>query len=223
MDASAADAAPATTHVLSLRLTDMAGQPLPDARDDLIVIPLDAENPPQYPLRWDAATGRHTGELPAGVYVLRTGSLPGSTYPATVLFDLRDNDQVMDLRLSATPLDPTTYDPPDAGKITLGRPDGLGEAEIQGAAGAVLPVAHVLLTNLDSLHLADAISRPDGSFVARIYAPPGSALLIQHGAHQWLWPSASTLPGDAAAVYPLYPGTIIHVHPRQTRSSPMLA
>ncbi len=157
------------------------------------------------------AIRRYQGVLPANVYVLRTGSLPAGTYPATLLFDLRDADQILDLRLSSTPLDPTTYDPPDAGKITIGPQDELGEAEIRGAAGTVLPVAHVLLTNLDSLHLAHAISRPDGSFVARIYAPPGSALLIQHGAHQWLWPSSSTLAGDATTVYPLYPGTIMHV------------
>ena len=205
------EAAWETNHLLSLRLTDMAGEPFPDAQADLIVIPLDAANPPTYRLRWDAAIGRHEGELPADVYALRTGSLPAGSYPATVLFDLRDADQVSDLQLSSTPLDPTTYDPPEAGKITVGRPDGLGEAEIRGAAGAVRPVAHVLLTNLDSLHLAHTLSRPDGSFVARIYAPPGSALLIQHGAHQWLWPASSTLAGDATAVYPLYPGTIMYV------------
>ena len=205
------EAAGETNHLLSLRLTDLAGEPFPDAQADLIVIPLDAANPPTYRLHRDAAIGCHEGVLPADVYTLRTGSLPAGKYPATVLFDLRDADQILDLRLSPTPLDPTTYNPPDAGKITFGWPNELGEAEIRGAAGAVLPVAHVLLTNLDSLHLAHAISRPDGSFVARFYAPPGSALLIQHGAHQWLWPSSSTLAGDATAVYPLYPGTIMHV------------
>ena len=207
LDAAAAE----TEHLLSLRLIDLAGEPFPDAQADLIVIPLDAANPPTYRLRWNMAIRRYQGVLPANVYVLRTGSLPAGTYPATLLFDLRDADQILDLRLSSTPLDPTTYDPPDAGKITIGPQDELGEAEIRGAAGTVLPVAHVLLTNLDSLHLAHAISRPDGSFVARIYAPPGSALLIQHGAHQWLWPSSSTLAGDATTVYPLYPGTIMHV------------
>lgn len=219
-DAISDGLAPATDHLLSLRLTDMAGQPLPDARNDLLVIPLDAASPRTYRLRWSEATERHEGRLPADLYALRTGSLPPNSYPATVLFDLRDADQSMDLRLSPTPLDPTTYDPPVAAKISVGPLNSLGEAEVQGAAGAVLPVAHVLLTNLDSLHLAHTISRPDGSFVANLYAPPGSALLIQHGPHQWLWPSASTLPGNAAGVHPLYPGTILHA-PLQPSSLPL--
>ena len=78
-------------------------------------------------------------------------------------------------------------DPPRADLIAFGPLNGLGEATVTGAPGAVLPSAHVLLVNLDSAHQAHVISAPDGSFSAQIFAPPGSNILVKHGPDHAFW------------------------------------
>ena len=108
---------------------------------------------------------------------------------------------------------PYPKNPPDRSKITIGEIDGLGEAQVTGAEGSVDPYVHVLVVNLDSLHQAYAVSAADGSFSTRIFAPPGSAILVKHGAmptERW-WDVAS---GVSFNLSP-FPGTIIelpHTH-----------
>jgi hypothetical protein len=100
------------------------------------------------------------------------------------------------------------YDPPQASKITIGPANDLGEAAITGVPGAALPLAHVLLVNLNSFHQAHTIAAADGSFSAQLYAPPGSAVMIKHGPDSWRWDALDV--GVSEWVNP-FPGTIINV------------
>jgi hypothetical protein len=77
--------------------------------------------------------------------------------------------------------------PPRAELISFGPLNGLGEATVTGAPGAVLPSAHVFLVNLDTSHQDHVMSAADGSFSARIFAPPGSNILIKHGPDHQYW------------------------------------
>jgi hypothetical protein len=112
------------------------------------------------------------------------------------------------MALNTTYVHPIPYDPPDASKITIGPTDALGEAIVTGAAGAVLPLAHVLLVNLNATHQAHATSEVDGSFIAHIYAPPGSAIMVKHGPASGRWHDLDV--GVSEGINP-FPGTIINV------------
>lgn len=119
---------------------------------------------------------------------------------------------------------PYPEDPPDRSKITVGEIDGLGEALVTGAAGAVDPYVHVLVINLDSLHQAHAVSAADGSFSTRVFAPPGSALLVKHGA----MPMERWADIDVGVSFNLspFPGTIIelpHTHQATDQRVPFAA
>jgi hypothetical protein len=110
-------------------------------------------------------------------------------------------------------------DPPDAGKITIGTLNDLGEAPISGAPGAVLAAAKVLLVNLKTGHQAHTVSAANGSFSATLYAPPGSAIMIKHGPDSWRW---SELEMGVAEMLNPFPGTIIHVPHTHTAVAPEL-
>jgi len=146
--------------------------------------------------------------LPPDIYYVRSWNTPAGYYPTTKPFDLRSGDQNVTLPLSDSYVHPIPYDPPDASKIILGAVDDLGEAAVVGAPGAALPLAQVLLVNLTSTHQAQAVSEADGSFAARIYAPPGSAVMVKHGPASERWADLDM--GLAEGVNP-FPGTIINV------------
>ncbi|MBS1251507.1 MAG: hypothetical protein MAG451_00540 [Anaerolineales bacterium] len=162
-----------------------------------------------YSLDWDDVTQRHQAVLPPDVYYVTVRHPPAGYFDTTQAFDLRTSDAEADLPLNTSYVHPIPYDPPDAGKISISAVDGLGEATITGAAGAALPLAHVLLVNLNSTHQAHTTSEADGSFSASIYAPPGSAIMIKHGPpDEWRWHALDV--GVAEGVNP-YPGTIVNV------------
>jgi len=98
---------------------------------------------------------------------------------------------------------------------------------VSGEPGAVLPIAHVLVVNLDSFHQSHVISDADGRFEVSIFAPPGSALIIKHGLaygqDSWRW--ANLEMGVADTLTP-FPGTIIHVpftHSGESSETPFAA
>ncbi len=165
-----------------------------------------------YSLDWDDATQRQRAVLPPDVYYLTAHNPPAGTYDTTRPFDLRTGDLTADLALNSSYVHPIPYDPPVASLITIGPPDDLGEATVSGSPGAALPLARVLLVNLNSTHQAHTISEADGSFGARIYAPPGSAVMIKHGpaSHRW-----GDLERGVSEMINPFPGTIInqpHTH-----------
>ncbi len=212
-------------NLLSLRPADEAGQPLEMVDWQLLAFSMLTPTPPgflpEYHLMWNDTAGRYECVVPPDVYSVWVENPPTGYLPTTTIFDLRDGDQVVDLVFSQDAFNPTVSYPPDASKITIGPPDGLGEALVTGAPGAVVPTGHVLLTNLSSVHRVDVASNPDGSFSARIYAPPGSALYILHGSLEWL-----TRIAEPTQAYDVYPGTLInlpHTHSAAPGAAPFAA
>ncbi len=108
--------------------------------------------------------------------------------------------------LVITPLIPS--DPPDASKITFGPLNDLGESVVTGTAGAVLPLDHVLLINLDTTHQNYVTATVDGSFSAKIFAPPGSNIMVKHGPDHKYWMNTSQ--GAVEPGYPIFPSTTIY-------------
>ena len=165
-----------------------------------------------YGVEWSDEGQYYQSVLPPDVYYVTVHyEVPAGYYPTTQVFDLRTADQSTIMVLDTTLVNPIPYDPPDAAKITIGPPDDLGQTIVTGTSGAVLPLAHVLLVNLNSSHQARAVSEADGSFTARIYAPPGSAIMVKHGPDGWglgRWNDLEV--GISEGVNP-FPGTIINV------------
>lgn len=154
-------------------------------------------------------TGSFEGIVPPGIHGLEVSPLPSTGYWPSSAVDLRQGDVTgLEIVLSSQSQHPIPYDPPDASLVTFGAPDDLGEATVAGAAGAALPLAHVFLVNLNSGHQGHAASEPDGSFQARLFAPPGSAVMIKHGPASWRWNDLGK--GVSEGVNP-FPGTIVLV------------
>jgi hypothetical protein len=204
------DFATSAGHLLSLRPADEAGQPLAMGDWQLLAYSLLGSPPPghlpEYHLLWDETAQRYEGVLPPDVYSVPVETPPEGYLPRVTVFDLRDGDRVMDLVFSHESFNPTVSYPPDVSKISIGYPVGPGEVLVTGAPGAVVPTGHVMLTNLSSWHRVNTVAKPDGSFAARIYAPPGSALYIQHGSLEWLSRLATT-----SEAYDVYPGTLVNL------------
>jgi len=161
----------------------------------------------------DPENGAFEAVVPFDVYWMRV-SPPSPYYAVNQPVDGSTGD-VSGVVLTVTDELSTPYpeDPPDRSKITVGEIDGLGEALVTGAAGAVDPYVHVLVINLDSLHQAHAVSAADGSFSTRVFAPPGSALLVKHGAMPMeRWREVAV---GVSFQFSPFPGTIIelpHTH-----------
>jgi hypothetical protein len=214
-------------NLLSLQPVDAAGQPLgridPEPLAFSLLTPTPPGHVPEYHLVWDWAAGRHECVVPPDLYRLGIDAQSGAYLPTTLIYDLRDGDQVVDLVFDREAHSHAISYPPAASKITVGSPDGLGEALVTGAPGAVVPTGHVLLTNLSSWHWVDAVSNADGSFSARIYAPAGSALYIQHGSLEWqarMESAPESFPVD------IMPATLInlpHTHSAPPGATPFAA
>jgi hypothetical protein len=196
-------------HLLDLQSTGTDGAPvIGDIWFDVQPLENALPNDRWYSMEWNDASQRYHAVLPPDIYHITISHLPTGYYDTGQSLDLRSADRSVDLPLNTTYVHPIPYDPPDAAKITIGPPDDLGEATVTGAAGAALPLAHVFLVNLNSTHQADAVSAADGSFSARIYAPPGSAIMVKHGPASLRWNDLDV--GVSENVNP-FPGTIINV------------
>ena len=207
-------------YLLSLRLIGSGGTPLKGG-DWLNATPIGSIPENQwYGIEW-AGNGsqRYQGVLPPGIYHVAAVDVPAGYYRTTQTFDLRTADQTVDMILNTTYVHPIPYDPPDASRITVDPVNDLGEAIVTGDPDAALPLAHVLLVNLNSGHQAHAVSEADGSFTARIYAPPGSAVMVKHGPASWRWNDLDV--GVSEGVNP-FPGTIINVPHTHASSGPEL-
>ena len=99
-------------------------------------------------------------------------------------------------------------EPPRADRISFGALDGLGEATVTGAPGAVLPLANVLLINVNTSHQAFVRSEADGSFEAKLFAPPGSFITVKHGPDHKFW--QGTDQGAIQFGLTIFPSTTIH-------------
>ncbi len=151
--------------------------------------------------------GKFQAVAPAGVYWIEASLYPDLSAHEPVDLGAGDITGIV-LKLSNEPADLVPYDPPVAAKIKISAVDNLGEAVVTGTPGAALPLSNVLLVNLNSTHQAHAISGVDGSFTARIYAPPGSAIMVKHGPPGWRWNDIAV--GVSEMLSPI-PGTILNV------------
>jgi hypothetical protein len=205
-------------YLLEVQLLDQVGSPIA-AQVGLEIEPLYDPLPDNkwLALIWDGSGQRYQGILPPDVYYLTARTPPAGFYQTTQVFDLRAADVITTMALNTSYVHPHPYDPPDASRISFGSVDDLGEATVTGGAGATLPLAHVLLVNLNSSQQGHAFSEADGSFSAKVYAPPGSAVMVKHGPPGGRWRQLET--GISEGVNP-YPGTIIHVPFTHSASSP---
>jgi hypothetical protein len=211
-------------HLLTLQPTGHGGTPVTsDIWFEVQALENALPDERWYDLDWDDTSERFRAVLPPDIYHVTARYLPSGYYETSQSFDLRSADQNVSLPLNTAYVHPIPYDPPDAAKITVGPPDDLGEAVVTGAAGAALPLARVLLVNLNSTHQAHTVSEADGSFTARIYAPPGSAVMVKHGSVHWRWSDLDV--GVSEHINP-FPGTIVnvpHTHTGDQLSVPFAA
>jgi hypothetical protein len=199
------------THGHLLRVQPMGGgQPIVGELGPVEVQPLQAFLPDNSWYSLDGGDSTHWlgAVLPPDIYYVTAHEPPAGFYLTSQAFDLRHGDLSADLPLNTSYVHPIPYDPPDASKIGFSSPDDLGEAVVTGAPGAALPLARVLLVNLNSGHQAHTISEADGSFAARIYAPPGSAVMVKHGPASHRWYDLER--GLSEGVNP-FPGTILNL------------
>jgi hypothetical protein len=107
---------------------------------------------------------------------------------------------------------PTT--PPDASKITVSSPNMDGIATITGKSGTVGQDTAVAIINLSSRSVITATASSSGAFNAKLFAPPGSSLLIKYTSKieliEALWAHAIKPGGDFIYMNPL-PGATIFV------------
>ena len=209
------------TVTLSGRVTDAAGQPVPDAR---VCAHLFTEQ------WWE---GFCTDSGSGGSFQLRVAP---AGYVVTVrpVFPLRQTrhrlgvsgEGVMDLVLTVS-RDPTPFipdDPPKAALISISPPTADGEVTLTGAAGSVAPNSAVVAVTLGIGTFTTARATADGSFTATLFAPAGTSVLIKADpvgttiarfltvsstAHNILF-SNGERDGDSTALAGL-PGTILRV------------
>ena len=157
--------------------------------------------------------GQFQTVAPIGIYSLEINP-PSPYYRTTKPLDLRHGD-VTDivLTLNDEHINSIPQDPPDINKITVGAIDSLGEASVTGVAGTFPPYSRVLLVNLRSNHQAHAIVETDGSFTTKIYAPPGSDIIVKYGPDEPRWHG---IENGISESFSSFPGTIIHVPHKHT-------
>ena len=161
-----------------------------------------------YSVEWQDNTS-YRAVLPPDVYYVYARHLPEGYFETVQAFDLSTSDVLADMEINTVFVHPIPEDPPDASKISFGSVDSLGEATLTGTASSVLPLAHVLVVNLNSGHQTHVFSEADGSFTAKIFAPPGSSIMIKHGPPSWRWQGIDSGTQDGGLVTP-YASTILY-------------
>ncbi len=143
------------------------------------------------------------------VYAILCSSNAGGVFGGRVNVDVRNVDaRGVDVPVEKDPLN-LTKTPPRASLITIGAPDDLGVATVSGAAGAVEALSAVMVANLQTQQVSLAASNADGSFSAKIFAPPGSFIQVKHD------PTGRYLPeqnfNGTLSGFSVPPGTVIYV------------
>lgn len=166
-------------------------------------------------------------DVAAGVYVVRTHPTPTPYDPWVQRVDARSGSQTLNLVLGSTGRRYVPDDPPRASLITVGAPDSQQRVDVRGAAGAVGPRSLVAAVNTETDHIAFAEADSAGAFSTKVFAGPGTPILVKFDPHGDTIRSAFAglpglvLPGDNPArgdtnflgVGPLTPlaGTIVTV------------
>ena len=154
--------------------------------------------------------------LAPGVYTLSMEWRPIPYFMPMTKVDLRISDiSSLEVRLVDELPPAFEIDPPVAELIHVGEANTEGIATVVGQAGAVTPLSAVAIVNIDAETVITTTSDSNGSFSARLFAPPGSSLTIkvdQKGERvKSLWQlSKSWNTGDFSLMNPL-PGVTISV------------
>lgn len=146
------------------------------------------------------------------VYSVHASHADTSYYFGRTTVDARDglSKSVVVQAEKDTPITATL--PPRRALISVSAPDANGVATISGQTGACDSLASVAIVNANTHELLLTLSNADGSFSARMFAPPGSTLQIKHD------PSGRYLPdmnlgGGTNIGISTPPGTFIDVAP----------
>ena len=129
----------------------------------------------------DFITGTFEQQLPPDHYSIQCSAFAGSTYYAgRANVDATTSNAVAAPIALAANARIVSRTPPRASLISIGPADAHGVADVTGVPGAVEPRSSVVVANLDSQQIALTVSRADGSFAARMFAPPGSHIQVKH-------------------------------------------
>ena len=162
--------------VLEGKVVDDEGQPVSDAQ---VCAHLSTEP------RWEGSCS-HTE--PGGNFQLRVA--PGvhvvTVRPVLPLRQTRRRLEVSQAGVTALVLpvsrQPRPFvpdDPPKAALISISLPTAAGEVTLTGAAGCVAPDSGVFIATLDTGHFTTAQATADGSFMATLFAPAGTSVLVK--------------------------------------------
>lgn len=160
-------------------------------------------------------TGRMDTMVAPGFYALLDLPDLSPPYAPPTIFDVRHSDAISQTvhLLGRTTGFPD--EPPIAALISVGPPDNEGYAVVTGAAGAVPPLAAVMVVNQNASNLAVTASDVTGAFTTTTYAPPGSSLLIKYDPGgklvTALWDRSLTSDKENAMNFQSLPGTSIRV------------
>jgi hypothetical protein len=124
-----------------------------------------------------------------------------------------ENEKAQEIQSILSPFPKT---PPDARKISVGSPDAAGYAQVSGDPGSVPADADVVIVNLNAHNVITTTANTQGAFLASLFAPPGSSLLIKYENDGYripiFWQAAinGIADGTTDNLNPL-PGTVIYV------------
>ena len=164
------------TVTLSGRVTDSAGQPVPDA---LVCAHLPTEQWWEGSCYETEARGRFQLQVRPGEYVVTVRPV----------FPLRQTQRRLEvsgagmaalvLTVSRDPMPFVPDDPPKAALINISPLTADGEVTLRGEAGSVAPHSAVVAITLDTGHFTTTHATVDGSFTATLFAPAGTSVLIK--------------------------------------------
>lgn len=104
--------------------------------------------------------------------------------------------------------------PPIANFITIGTANIDGNAVITGTANAVPPNSTVVIVNLSSSNLITTTADAQGAFVASLYSPLGSSILVKYDPDgnraRQLWRASLNNPKPDISYINVLPGTILY-------------
>jgi hypothetical protein len=128
-----------------------------------------------------APNGEFTLDLPPDAYALHGVARFPRLRMGRANVDARGgNVSGIEIALETIGNDPMQLAPPIASRISVSNADAEGMATVAGAAGATEGLSAVAIANLFTTQFVTTVSNRDGSFSARIFAPPGAVLQIKH-------------------------------------------
>ena len=198
--------------LLEGKVVDDTGQPVPDAQ---VCARLPAEEAWEGICSETGPEGRFQLRVHPAEYVVTATPL-APLHPTRLRLEA-SGERVPNLTLAVSqqPMPFVPDDPPKAALINISSPTADGEVTVTGAAGAVAPGSTVFIATLETGHFTTAQATNSGSFMATLFAPAGTSVLIKAdpvgtSVAQFLYLLFET---DQAAVQKLsaLPGTILRV------------